>query len=163
MPLFTKELGGISLAIYRHLQTSFWQDPFVLDLTPEEKFFYIYLMTNTKTTQCGVYEISKRVIEMETGYTKDTIDKLIVRFQEYQKIKYDTKTNELIILNWFKHNFSRSPSVINCIKKEIDAIKSKIFRECANHLLKHYTENDDDKKDVKETEKSESVDTVTIE
>jgi len=39
MPLFTKELGGISLAIYRHLQTSFWQDPFVLDLTPEEKFF----------------------------------------------------------------------------------------------------------------------------
>ena len=32
------------MAKYRQLHTDFWNDGFVLDLTPEEKYFYIYLM-----------------------------------------------------------------------------------------------------------------------
>ena len=70
------------MAVFRKLNTSFWQDPLVLDLTPEEKYFYLYLMTNTKTNQCGIYEIPKKVMEMETGYNSETIDKLIKRFVE---------------------------------------------------------------------------------
>lgn len=50
------------MAIYRKIHISFWQDPFVLKLTPEEKYFYIYLMTNSKTNQLGCYEISKAII-----------------------------------------------------------------------------------------------------
>ncbi|MDX1806780.1 MAG: DNA replication protein DnaD, partial [Paenisporosarcina sp.] len=42
---------------YRSVQVSFWQDAFVLDLTPEEKYFYIYLMTNSKANQIGIYEL----------------------------------------------------------------------------------------------------------
>lgn len=37
------------MAVYRHIHIDYWQDGFVLDLTPEEKYFYIYLMTNSKT------------------------------------------------------------------------------------------------------------------
>ena len=44
------------MAVYRHIHIEYWQDGFVLDLTPEEKYFYIYLMTNSKTSQCGIYE-----------------------------------------------------------------------------------------------------------
>ena len=56
------------MAAYRHIHIDYWQDSFVLDLTPEEKYFYIYLMTNSKTTQCGVYSLHNRIIETETGY-----------------------------------------------------------------------------------------------
>ncbi|EOP99461.1 ArpU family phage transcriptional regulator [Bacillus cereus VD140] len=45
------------MAIYRPVQVSYWQDAFVLDLTPEEKYFYLYLMTNSKTSQSGIYEL----------------------------------------------------------------------------------------------------------
>ncbi|TKI91171.1 replication protein, partial [Bacillus wiedmannii] len=38
------------MAVYRPVHVSFWQDSFVLDLTPEEKYFYLYLMTNSKTS-----------------------------------------------------------------------------------------------------------------
>ena len=31
------------MAVYRHIHIDYWQDGFVLDLTPEEKNFYIYL------------------------------------------------------------------------------------------------------------------------
>ena len=51
------------MAVYRHIHIDYWQDGFVLDLTPEEKYFYIYLMTNSKTSQCGIYELPKRIIE----------------------------------------------------------------------------------------------------
>ncbi|MCS4454582.1 hypothetical protein JTT00_05850 [Clostridium botulinum] len=74
------------MAKYRQLHTQFWSDGFVLDLTPEEKYFYLYLMSNTKTSQCGVYELPLRVIEMETGYNRETVIKLIKRFIDYKKL-----------------------------------------------------------------------------
>lgn len=55
------------MAVYRQVHVSFWQDPWVLELTPEEKYFYLYLMTNSKTKQCGCYEISKKVMCIETA------------------------------------------------------------------------------------------------
>ena len=115
------------MAVYRNIQISFWQDPFVIDLTPEEKYFYIYLMTNSKTSQCGIYEIPKRVIELETGYNRDTIDKLLQRFVDYRKIEYNDETKEILIRNWIKHNSSKSPKVVSCIKSELSKIKYKGF------------------------------------
>ncbi|MCY6354205.1 DnaD domain-containing protein [Clostridium sp. ZS2-4] len=78
------------MALYRQLQVKFLQDDFVLDLTPEENFFYAYLMTNSKTTQCGIFELPKRIIEMETGYNRET---------EENKISEENKNLEKSIEN----------------------------------------------------------------
>jgi hypothetical protein len=73
------------MAIYRCVRTSFWQDDFVLELTPEEKYFYIYLMTNFKTTQCGIFKLAKKIVETEIGYNRETIEKLIKIFTKQIK------------------------------------------------------------------------------
>jgi hypothetical protein len=44
-----------------------------------ERFFYFYLMTNPKTTSYGILHQSKKLIKLETGYSRDIIDKLIDR------------------------------------------------------------------------------------
>ena len=50
------------MAIYRHVHVEFWKDPKVLEeLTPEDKLFFIYLLTNPNTTQIGVYKITKKI------------------------------------------------------------------------------------------------------
>lgn len=39
------------MAVYRHIHIDYWQDGFVLDLTPEEKYFYMmnyHIKCNTK-------------------------------------------------------------------------------------------------------------------
>ena len=77
------------MAVYRQVYITFWQDEFILELTPEEKYFYLYLMTNSKTSQCGIYQLPIKVMEMELGYNRDTIIKLIERFEQYGKIAYD--------------------------------------------------------------------------
>ncbi|MEK3974720.1 DnaD domain-containing protein [Psychrobacillus sp. FSL K6-1267] len=115
------------MSIYRSVQVSFWQDAFVLDLTPEEKYFYIYLMTNSKASQIGIYELPKRIIETETGYNREIVEKLLNRFIEYKKIEYDDKTKEIFMVNWVRYNWNNSPKVISRVIQELDLIKNKLF------------------------------------
>ena len=117
------------MAKYRQLYTQFWSDSFVLELTVEEKFFYLYLLTNTKTTQSGIYEMSQRFIEMETGINKANVEKLIKKFCEYNKILYCEDTKEIMLLNWMKYNIPNSPNAIKCVHQELSKVKNKKFVE----------------------------------
>ena len=126
------------MAKYRQVHISFWQDGSVLGLTPEEKYFYLYLMTNSKTTQCGIYELPKRVIEMETGYNRETVDKLLDRFMNYRKIDYCEATQEIIVYNWIKHNSIKSPKVKACIQQELKSIKHQGFIQLFRSLCIRY-------------------------
>lgn len=126
------------MAKYRQVHTTFWDDAFVLDLTPEEKYFYLYLMTNNKTTQCGIYELPKRVIEMHSGYNRETVEKLLQRFVDYEKIEYNDKTKEIMMRNWAKYNFINSPKVKSCIAKELEGVKHQPFVTDYLDELKRY-------------------------
>jgi DnaD/phage-associated family protein len=115
------------------VQVGFWQDGFVLDLTPEEKYFYIYLMTNSKASQIGIYELPKRIIETETGYSRETVEKLLQRFVDYKKIDYNESTKEIMLLNWVRHNWNNSPKVVQRVEEELKAVKHHPF---ALHYIK---------------------------
>jgi len=115
------------MAKYRQIYTEFWSDSFILELTPEEKFFYLYILTNTKSKQSGIYELSKRFIETETGLNRETIDILIKKFSEYNKILYCEETKEIMILNWIKYNIPNNQNIIKCVNGEIRKIKNKEF------------------------------------
>ena len=143
------------MAVYRQVHISFWQDSFILDLTPEEKYFYLYLMTNSKTKQCGIYEISKKVMELETGYNGETIDKLLGRFIGYGKIEYCEQTREVFLKNWLKYNSYKSPKVMACIKKEIEEIKHTPFKKTISHRLGIDYAKSIDTETQKEKEKEE--------
>jgi len=113
------------VAKYRHVYCEFWEDPDLVEYTPEEKYFYLYLLTNPHTTQCGIYEISIRQMAFETGYNKETVDKLLIRFKdEHNKIRYSRDTKEIAIKNWAKYNLRNSGKpIVDCVKKELDRVK----------------------------------------
>ncbi len=115
------------MAKYRQLYTEFWKDGFVVELEPEEKYFYLYLLTNANTSQCGIYELPKKIIENETGYNRETVDNLIKKFEEYKKIIYSEETKEIIILNWFKYNEPNNINAMKCVNKELKKIKNRNF------------------------------------
>ncbi|WKZ68112.1 MAG: hypothetical protein QY331_09110 [Melioribacteraceae bacterium] len=149
------------MAIYRNVHISFWSDPFVLELTPEEKYFFLYLMTNSKTSQIGIYELPKSIIQFETGYNNDTVEKLMSKFIDYGKIKYDQKTKEVLLNNWLKYNYSNSPKVIACMEKELKSIKSKQLKNEFYRVCKQYQYSINtlsQKEQEEEQEKEESVD-----
>lgn len=113
------------MAIFRKIHVHFWSDVFIQSLTPEQKFFFLYLLTNEKTKQCGVYEITLRQISYDTGYNQETVNKLLSFFQDAGKIKYHAETHEIAIRNWKKYNSSDSPSVQNLLKQQFKEVKNK--------------------------------------
>jgi hypothetical protein len=85
------------------INVSIWQEGFVLGLTPEEKFFYLYLLTNPHRDSCGCYKLPLKTIEHETSFDRDTVLKLLYQFEEYGKIRYDMQTWEILLINWERH------------------------------------------------------------
>lgn len=114
------------MAKYRYVYTAFWEDPEVLEqFTPEDKLFYLYLLTNPKTTQIGVYQITKKEMAFGLGYSMESVNSLLNRFTEHHKIvKYDDATRELALINWGKYNFNKGGKPIeDCVKKELKEVK----------------------------------------
>lgn len=146
------------MAKYRYLYCEYWTDSEVFDFTPEEKLFYVYILTNMHTSQCGIYHIPIKIIEVETGYSCETIQKLIERFQEtYGKLRYNPVTKELAIKNWAKHNVSNSPKVQKCIETELSEIKDKSLIEFVygSDMVSILDQKEKEKEEIKEKEKEE--------
>lgn len=119
------------MATYRTVQISFWTDPKVDDeFTPEDKYFYLYLLTNPHTNLCGCYEISMRQMVRETGYNEDTVRRLLARMESVHKvIQYDPSTKEVFILRWGKYNWSDSAATKAGVTRVAHHIKSEAFRK----------------------------------
>lgn len=119
------------MAIYRNVQLSFWTDNKVEDeFTPEDKYFYLYLLTNPQTNICGCYEVSYSQLTNQTGYNKDTINRLIDRFENVHKvIKFNKDTKEMLILNWHKYNWSKSEKTLVGVENVAKHIKCKEFKD----------------------------------
>lgn len=125
------------MAIYRNVQLSFWTDNKVLDdFTPEDKFFYIYLLTNPQTNICGCYEFSYSEISKQIGYSKETILRLLERFEkEHEIIKFDKKNKEILILKWYKHNWSTSEKTLVGVENVAKYIKTQEFKEYVLNIV----------------------------
>lgn len=118
------------MALARNVRLSFWTDSKVIDdFTPEDRYFFLYLMTNPHTNLCGCYEISKKQVSDETGYTKEVIEKLIKRMSDtHNVIRYSEQTKELIILNWSKYNWTDSSKLRIALEREIENVKDTEFK-----------------------------------
>lgn len=124
------------MAIYRTIQLSFWTDEKVLDeFTPEDKYFYLYLFTNPQTNMCGCYELGWTQTTSQLGYTKESVIHLLERFENvHGVIKYSKKTKEVLLLNWSKYNW-QGGNQINCISKEIEAVKDNELKQILVELF----------------------------
>ena len=125
------------MAIYRNIQMSFWTDPKVADdFTPEDRYFYLYLFTNPHTNLCGCYEISKRQMASETGYSQDTIERLIDRFSSVHKVmQYCKETKEILLFNWHKYNWTKSEKFVKPLLSEINNVKNDVFKRFLTDLV----------------------------
>ena len=131
---------------FRQIQTSFWSDTYIQEeMTAEDKYFYLYLMTNEFTTQIGIYPITKKQMAFDLGYSMESVQALLQRFETYHKlIKYDIETREIILLKWAENNLNiGGKPVQDLIKKEISQIKNKeflflMFENCPENSLKTF-------------------------
>lgn len=127
------------MAIYRQVYMTFWTDPKVVnDFTPEDRYFYLYLITNNHTNLCGCYEVSIKQMAWETGYNEDTVSRLLTRLMQLNVIRYCEKTKEVLLLNWHKYNWNKSPKLVKAIRGDSEGIKDGGFKEYVLSALEGY-------------------------
>ena len=144
------------MAIFRKVHTSFWSDTFISDLDKDKKLFYLYILTNERTTQCGIYEISKKQISFDLGYSIDTVCKLLQYFIKLGKIRYNEQTKELAVGNWLKYNGSTSPKVKSCIDKEFAKVKDRVLIEYIYSIDTHPQEEEEQEEEQEEEREKNS-------
>jgi len=116
--------------VKRIIDTAFWEDGTVLDkYTPEDKYFMLYLLTNPKTTSIGIYSLPKKKCAFDLGYSTDTVNFLLERFENnYQNIVYNHDNQEVAVLNTLKYTISKGGTPVrDMVSRELLNVKSTYF------------------------------------
>ena len=132
------------MAISRVVSTDFWNDSKVLDeFSAEDRYFMLYLLTNPRTTQLGIYELSLSKASNELGYSIDVIKVLLDRFEtKYNLIKYNRTTGEVAIKNFLRHSIIKGGKpVMDCLLKEEKKVKDKSLLQYIFNNLSNYEDS----------------------
>lgn len=115
------------MGIKRVVDTSFWTDSKIDRFTSEEKYFYLFLLTNPASTQLGVYEINLKLAAYQLGYNVERIKEFLEKFEnEYEVIYYSPETSEVAIKNYLKHSIVKGGKPVkDCMVKDIKKVKNK--------------------------------------
>ena len=118
--------------INRVVSTAFWEDETVVnDFSPEDKYFYLYLLTNPHTTQLGVYKLVPKIAAFELGYSREAVLVLLDRFEnKYGMIRYNSETCEVAIRNYLRHSIVKGGKpVLDCLLKEEKQVSDRSLLE----------------------------------
>jgi hypothetical protein len=85
----------------RSVNTHFWNDSFMLGCTPNERYLFLYLLTNDATTLAGCYEITLRRMAFDTGLSLRVVSAGIDKFQRAGKVIY--RDGWIVLARFHKH------------------------------------------------------------
>lgn len=72
----------------------------------------------------------------ETGYNEDTVKHLVNRLETvHNVIRYSKNTKELLLLNWWKYNWTESDKLRKGVKSSAEVVKSVEFRKYIDSVL----------------------------
>lgn len=111
---------------FRVVNQSFWDSAEVIDeYSCEDKYFWLYLLTNPQANYLGVYQLPMRVAAFQLGYSKEQVSILLDRFEnKYHKIKYNQKTQEIAIGEYLYHGVIKGGKpVTDAIGRDLSVVK----------------------------------------
>jgi hypothetical protein len=122
---------------YRKVPNDLWENAVSLEaMTPTDKLFYLYLLTNQNTTEIGIYRITKKEMAFYLGYSIEVVQSLLERLTEHHKvIRYNPETRELAIKNWGKYYLEKGG------KPVMDHIYSQLEEVEDTALIRYVSES----------------------
>lgn len=149
----------------RMIDTDLWNNEDIIEyFTAEDKYFWLYLLTNPHNNICGVMKASPVLIARDMGYSKECIQNLLYRFENvHRTIIVDKETHELLILNWGKFNWNKSPDILKTVEKTMNSINSYYLREILSDKINEVWGNVENKQQgVNRVSTGCGQDTITI-
>ena len=146
------------MGIKRVVDTDYWKDDAVAEkYSAEDRYFFLYLLTNPNSKQCGIYHLPLRVMAFEMGHSRDSVESIVNRFEHrFKNIIYNKDTQEIAILNFLKHSIVKGGKPVeDCIRKELEKVKDKsLIVAVYKHMLPYMDEQIKNKENKEKPEKS---------
>ena len=121
----------------RGFNTEFWTDPFVRKLTAEAEYLYIYLWTNQRCNQAGLYQITPDVIAFETKLPVEKIPDLLKLLEP--KVKWYPEQDLIWVKNFIKHQYKSPKFLIAAASRLKDINNNGAVKELLEYNLKKYS------------------------
>lgn len=124
---------------YTSLPSDLWCWPDFADLTPEDKYYLLYLHTNPHVAVCGCYALPRRIAAAESGYNEEIAERILSRLVEAGGwVDYDQASREILLLRWPDINpgwFVKNGNVYKSLCKSVPKIKSDRLRAAVQAWL----------------------------
>ncbi|WP_046173528.1 DnaD domain protein [Domibacillus indicus] len=112
------------MAKYRFVYANFWSDDRVMDMAAAEKLCFLYVLTNSQTTQIGIYSLNIRKAAFDMGIPPKKVEQYFRRFEENGLIRFNRDTGEMAVRHWGRYNFTRGGKPVeDCVEKELSLVK----------------------------------------
>lgn len=130
------------MGIKRLVDIEFWEDPRIIDrFSIEDRYFYLYLLTNPNTTQLGIYSLPIKTISDKTGFTREVVLTLLERFEKVlNMIRYNHETQEISVIESLRSSIIKGGvAVERLLEKELTKIKStKLIQMTLDHNRRYF-------------------------
>jgi hypothetical protein len=155
----------------RFISSDIWSKPWFEELGPAAKLVFIYLFSNDRTNQSGIYETSPYRISADTGIEKDAVMPLLEELSEKGKIDYDPKTNRIRIINFLEHQALNKKFLIGAIHQVILRFPDELewFLKHNSRLISYWLKEEELEEilkrsiDTKSIVSDKTIDRVSIE
>jgi hypothetical protein len=110
----------------RIIQTKFWEDSFVSNLTVPQKLLFLFLITNQNVGLTGCYEMTPQRMSFDTGIPFDNIRSCLDTLQKGKKIIYEN--GYVLIINHSKYqDYSKGSEIQrDAYKRELSLLPSSL-------------------------------------
>lgn len=112
------------MSVSRMIDTGMWNDSRFEEFTMAAKYVFVYLLTTPVASLCGCYEIGSRRVSVDTGLDRESVDDAFQELETAGVIDADYSTHEIMLVNWAKHNWNRSPKLNKPLADSIERVKS---------------------------------------
>jgi hypothetical protein len=104
------------MGVRRTINTHMWSDDWFESLSRDEKYLWVYLLTNPHTNMLGVYELTVKRMSFDTGLTIEAIQKAFKGFETVSKA-FLISGKYVYLVNWIK-NQDMNPNMVKSAVKD---------------------------------------------
>ena len=119
------------------IDTDMWLDSQIVDdFTKNDIYLWLYILTSPRTTLCGVLKNSKTMMALESKMERMELEESLLNLEyKHRLIKYNQENDEVLILNWYKHNWTKSKKLMEALKKQVGKVKTEEFKTYIENMM----------------------------
>ena len=117
----------------RVIQTKFWEDNFVIELTHKEKLAFLYFLTNPRVNLSGVYQLPDKFILNDLDLVESELIEIKNKFVKADKIHF--VDGFVVIKNAKKYNnfFKGNEWQRKAFNREMELLPKSVLEYLEDH------------------------------